>query len=97
MNKLSDAQAQTLVKITVWWKDELIKKGKTPELDKRLDWMMKILTKKKYTDNAKEFLNQMRDMYLGIPQKKTTKFSFPMTNSVQHYRSRVNSGSHLVG
>ena len=94
MNKLSDSQTQTLVKIAVWWKDELMMRGKKPEEDKRLDWMMKILTKKKYTDNAKEFLNQMRDLYLGKPQKKTTN---PMTNSVQHYRSRVNSGSHLVG
>lgn len=95
MNKLSDSQAVTLVKISVWWKDELLKKGKTPELDKRLDWMMKILTNKKYTDNAKEFLNQMRDLYLGKPhsQKKPN----PIGNTPQHYRSRVNSGSHLVG
>lgn len=95
MNKLSDRQSVTLVKMCVWWKDELIKKGKVPELDKRLDWMMKILTKKQYTDNAKEFLNQMRDLYLGKPQpqKKTN----PIGNTPQHYRSQVNSGSHLVG
>ena len=94
MNKLSESQAQTLVKITVWWKDELMMRGKKPEEDKRLDWMMKILTKKKYTDNAKEFLNQMRDLYLGKPkpQKQTKQIS-----SVQQYRSQVNSGSHLVG
>ena len=94
MNKLSDSQTQTLVKMAVWWKDELLKQGKTPEEDKRLDWMMKILTKKKYTDNAKEFLNQMRDLYLGKPkpQKQTKQIS-----SVQQYRSQVNSGSHLVG
>ena len=94
MNKLSDSQTQTLVKMAVWWKDELLKQGKTPEEDKRLDWMMNILTKKKYTDNAKEFLNQMRDLYLGKPkpQKQTKQIS-----SVQQYRSQVNSGSHLVG
>jgi hypothetical protein len=94
MNKLSDSQTQTLVKIAVWWKDELMMRGKKPEEDKRLDWMTKILTKKKYTDNAKEFLNQMRDLYLGKPkpQKQTKQIS-----SVQQYRSQVNSGSHLVG
>ena len=93
MNKLSDRQSVTLVKISIWWKDELLKQGKKPELDKRLDWIMNILTKKKYSDNAKQFLNQMRDLYLGKPQNKTK----PIGNSVQHYRSQVNSGSHLVG
>lgn len=84
MHKLSDKQAVTLVKICVWWKDELLKQGKEPELDKRLDWMMKILTKKKYSDNAKGFLNQMRDMYLGVKdevQKKEVKPFRSTTNS----------------
>lgn len=97
MHKLSDSQAKTLVKMTVWWKDELIKKGKEPELDKRLEWMMKILTNKRYTDNAKEFLNQMRDMYLGKPKKTAGGFSGKFSTTVQQYRSQINSGSHLVG
>ena len=97
MNKLSDAQETNLIKISVWWKNELIKQGKTPEEDKRLDWMMKILTKKQYTDNAKEFLNQMRDLYLGKPKKTAGGFSGKFSTTVQQYRSQVNSGSHLVG
>lgn len=87
MHKLSESQAQTLVKISVWWKDELLKKGKTPEDDKRLQWMMNILTKKKYNDNAKQFLNQMRDLYLGKPQ--TPKV--PQTQA-KPFRSTVNVG-----
>lgn len=84
-HKLSDQQATSLVRITVWWKDELLKKGKVPEDDKRLDWMMKILTKKRYNDNAKQFLNQMREMYLGIETKNEKKESKP-------FRSTVNVG-----
>ena len=80
---LSDQQAITLVKISVWWKDELLKKGKVPEDDKRLDWMMKILTKKKYNDNAKQFLNQMRELYLGIETKNEKKESKPFRSTVK--------------
>ena len=42
MNKLSDEQAQLLIRISIWWKDELLKQGKLPENDKRLDWIMSI-------------------------------------------------------
>lgn len=84
-HRLSDQQATTLVKITVWWKDELLKKGKVLEDDKRLHWMMKILTKKRYNDNAKQFLNQMREMYLGIETKNEKTEPKP-------FRSTVNVG-----
>ena len=89
MHTLSDSQAQTLFKISIWWKDELLKKGKTPELDKRLDWMMNILAKKKYSDNAKQFLNQMRDLYLGKPQ---TPKSSQILHQPKPFRSTVNVG-----
>lgn len=67
---LSDKQKVSLVKLTIWWKDELIKQGKEPEDDKRLLWMMRILTKQKYNVVEKNFLNQMREMRLGINQTK---------------------------
>ena len=82
MNKLSDEQAQLLIRISIWWKDELLKQGKLPENDKRLDWIMSIVTKKKYSDNAKQFLNQMRDLYIG---KK------PQSNSQYTTRLKANS------
>ena len=73
---LTDQQAKSLSRISVWWKDELIKQGKIPEDDIRLQWMICILSKKKYTDNAKEFLNQMRDMYLGKPKPQKVKSQY---------------------
>jgi len=82
---LSDKQRASLVRLSIWWKDELLKQGKVPEDDKRLHWMMQILTKKKYNDNAKQFLNQMREMYLGIETKKKPQQSKP-------FRSTVNVG-----
>lgn len=82
---LSDTHRKALVKLSVWWKDELIKQGKEPETDKRLDWMLNILTKGKYNDNAKQFLNQMREMRLGIKETKQKPKSKP-------FRSTVNVG-----
>jgi len=79
---LSDKQRIALVKLSVWWKDELIKQGKEPETDKRLDWMLNILTKGKYNDNAKQFLNQMREMRLGIKETKQNPKSKPFRSTV---------------
>ena len=87
---LSDEQRKALVKLIIWWKDELINRGKEPETDRRLDWMMKILTKGKYNDNAKQFLNQMREMKLGVKDTTQKPESKP-------FRSTVNvNGFHMV-
>lgn len=79
---LSDTQIKALVKLTVWWNDELIKQGKEPENDKRLLWMMKILTKQKYNVVEKNFLNQMREMRLGNNQTKQKSKSKPFRSTV---------------
>ena len=90
MNKLSDEQAQLLIRISIWWKDELLKQGKLPESDKRLDWLMSILTKKKYSDNAKQFLNQMRDLYMGKKPQSNSQYTTRLKANSQ-FRSTTNS------
>lgn len=90
MNQLSDEQAKSLVRICIWWKDELLKQGKEPELDKRLDWMMSIITKKKYSDNAKQFLNQMRDLYMGKKPQSNSQYASRLKANSQ-FRSTTNS------
>ena len=62
---LTPAQTIHLIKIQLWWAHTLIKKNRNPQEDKRWLWMENIIQKKKYNDNAKEFLNQMREMYLN--------------------------------
>lgn len=79
---LSDKQRTALVKLIVWWNDELIKQGKEPEYDKRLNWMMRILNKKKYNEVEKTFLNQMREMRLGIKETKQKPESKPFRSTV---------------
>ena len=79
---LSDTHRKALVKLTAWWHDELIKQGKEPDYDKRLQWMMRILNKQKYNDVEKNFLNQMREMRLGIKETKQKPKSKPFRSTV---------------
>lgn len=67
--KLTPVQTTALIKIQLWWAQTLVTKNRNPQEDKRWMWMENIIQKQKYNDNAKQFLNQMREMYLG----KTTK------------------------
>jgi len=79
---LSDKQRTVLLKLITWWKHELIKQGKDPDADKRMEWMMNIFVKRKYNDNAKQFLNQMREMRLGIKETKQKPKSKPFRSTV---------------
>ena len=81
-HKLSDEKRKALLKLITWWKDELIKQGKDPDDDKRMDWMQNIFIKRKYNDNAKQFLNQMREMRLGIKEAKQKPKSKPFRSTV---------------
>lgn len=81
-HSLSDTQRAALLKLITWWKDELIKQGKDPDDDKRMDWMHNIYIKRKYNDNAKQFLNQMREMKLGIKETKHKPKSKPFRSTV---------------
>lgn len=79
---LSDTQRAALLKLITWWKDELIKQGKDPDTDKRMDWMQNIFVKRKYNDNAKQFLNQMREMKLGVKDTTQKPESKPFRSTV---------------
>lgn len=75
-NKLNAAQTTNLIKIQLWWAQTLIKKNRNPQEDKRWLWMENIIQKGKYNDNAKQFLNQMREMYINsstIPKQPKSK------------------------
>lgn len=75
-NKLNAAQTTNLIKIQLWWAQTLIKKNRNPQEDKRWLWMENIIKKGKYNDNAKQFLNQMRELYINsstIPKQPKSK------------------------
>jgi len=80
---LTPAQATSLTKIQLWWAQTLVIKNRNPQEDKRWLWMENIIQKQKYNDNAKQFLNQMREMYINSSTN-------PKQSKPKSFRSTVN-------
>lgn len=80
---LTPAQTTSLIKIQLWWAQTLVTKNRNPQEDKRWMWMENIIQKQKYNDNAKQFLNQMREMYISSS-------TIPKQSKPKPFRSTVN-------